>query len=217
MTSPHMKQSSMDNKTIYPTSILTTNTQSQLPSTSYGISTIIPLDNTHLEENLSLPNDADGSKLTPLYSTSNLPAFVAQALAGKDTSSILPPADSKSTQSNVHLTAKEDDLDPNQSGNALVVASNQDIGNVETMPIPVINQSKGAVATAYHPNEHTYVDITEYLNLPQTEAAKKLGIPTSTLSKRWKEAAANRKWPYRTVSRLDKGKSSVIQIPSNYE
>jgi hypothetical protein len=34
----------------------------------------------------------------------------------------------------------------------------------------------------------TYVDITEYLNMPQSEAAKKLGIPTSTLSKRWKEA-----------------------------
>lgn len=49
-----------------------------------------------------------------------------------------------------------------------------------------------------------FVDITEYLNLPQTEAAKRLGIPTSTLSKRWKEAVVNRKWPYRTVAKLDK-------------
>lgn len=53
-------------------------------------------------------------------------------------------------------------------------------------------------------NKGTYVDITEYLNLAQSEAAKKLGIPTSTLSKRWKEAVVNRKWPHRTVTKLDK-------------
>jgi len=52
--------------------------------------------------------------------------------------------------------------------------------------------------------KENFVDITEYLNLPQTEAARKLGIPTSTLSKRWKEAVVNRKWPYRTVAKLDK-------------
>ena len=50
----------------------------------------------------------------------------------------------------------------------------------------------------------TYVDITEYLNMPQSEAAKKLGIPTSTLSKRWKEAVRGRKWPYRMICKLDK-------------
>lgn len=44
----------------------------------------------------------------------------------------------------------------------------------------------------------------EYLTLPQSEAAHKLGIPTSTLSKRWKEAVRARKWPYRTVAKLDK-------------
>jgi len=52
-------------------------------------------------------------------------------------------------------------------------------------------------------DKEKFVDITEFLNLPQTEAARKLGIPTSTLSKRWKEAV-NRKWPYRTVAKLDK-------------
>jgi len=49
-----------------------------------------------------------------------------------------------------------------------------------------------------------YVDITEYLNMPQSEAAKKLGIPPSTLSKRWKEAVRKRKWPYRMICKIDK-------------
>lgn len=54
------------------------------------------------------------------------------------------------------------------------------------------------------PNGQNFVDITEYLNMPQSEAAKKLGIPPSTLSKRWKEAVRNRKWPWRVVCKLDK-------------
>eukprot|EP01126_Amoeba_proteus_P016761 TRINITY_DN17863_c0_g1_i1.p1 TRINITY_DN17863_c0_g1~~TRINITY_DN17863_c0_g1_i1.p1 ORF type:complete len:304 (+),score=41.72 TRINITY_DN17863_c0_g1_i1:56-967(+) len=49
-----------------------------------------------------------------------------------------------------------------------------------------------------------WLDITAYLNLPQAKAAKELNIPTSSLSKRWKESARNRKWPYRAVCRLDK-------------
>jgi len=50
-----------------------------------------------------------------------------------------------------------------------------------------------------------YVDITDFLCLPQTQAAKMIGVPTSTLSKRWKEAAQGKKWPYRTLRKLDKG------------
>jgi hypothetical protein len=44
------------------------------------------------------------------------------------------------------------------------------------------------------PSEGKFVDISEYLNLPQSKVAKTLGIPSSTLSKRWKEAARARKW-----------------------
>lgn len=54
------------------------------------------------------------------------------------------------------------------------------------------------------PRGQNYIDITDYLNMPQAEAAKKLGIPPSTLSKRWKEAVRKRKWPYRMVCKIDK-------------
>ena len=57
----------------------------------------------------------------------------------------------------------------------------------------------------------TVVDITEYLNLPQSDAAAKLGLPVSTLSKRWKEAAKNRKWPFRKVAKLDKEIAALLQ------
>jgi hypothetical protein len=54
------------------------------------------------------------------------------------------------------------------------------------------------------PRGQSYVDITDYLNMPQADAAKKLGIPPSTLSKRWKEAVRKRKWPYRMICKIDK-------------
>ncbi len=50
----------------------------------------------------------------------------------------------------------------------------------------------------------TFVDLTDFLALPQSDAAKMIGVPTSTLSKRWKEVIDERKWPYRTVGKLDK-------------
>jgi hypothetical protein len=58
--------------------------------------------------------------------------------------------------------------------------------------------------TGVMPAEGKFVDISEYLNLPQSKVAKTLGIPSSTLSKRWKEAARARKWPWRTVCKIDK-------------
>jgi hypothetical protein len=76
--------------------------------------------------------------------------------------------------------------------------------------------NEGQGITSLVPTEHnstdlipvargqSYVDITEYLNMPQSEASKKLGIPASTLSKRWKEAVRKRKWPYRMVCKIDK-------------
>jgi hypothetical protein len=60
----------------------------------------------------------------------------------------------------------------------------------------------------------TFINVTSYLTLPQHAAAKKMGIPSSTLSKRWKEASCSRKWPFRTVSKLDK---EILTLLKNVE
>lgn len=61
-----------------------------------------------------------------------------------------------------------------------------------------------------------YCNITKYLEFPQTVAAKKLGIPTSTLSKRWKEVAPNRNWPFRKLQKIDKEICFILKdIPPN--
>jgi hypothetical protein len=79
-------------------------------------------------------------------------------------------------------------------------AQNQQVSNVQGQQ----GQQGQIISMKREGERENFVDITEYLNLPQTEAAKRLGIPTSTLSKRWKEAVVNRKWPFRTVAKLDK-------------
>jgi len=47
-----------------------------------------------------------------------------------------------------------------------------------------------------------YVDLTPYFHLPEKQAAKLLGICTSTLSKQWKEVTFGRKWPHRQLLRV---------------
>lgn len=59
-------------------------------------------------------------------------------------------------------------------------------------------------------DDKEYIDLTTYLNMPQSEAARRLGIPTSSLSKKWKEAAFDRKWPYRTVCKIDKEITALL-------
>jgi len=63
---------------------------------------------------------------------------------------------------------------------------------------PVDSKSNAVVNSDYN-----YVDITDYLTLPQKEAASKLGISESMLCKRFKECT-RRKWPYRYIRKIDK-------------
>eukprot|EP01126_Amoeba_proteus_P054539 TRINITY_DN6718_c0_g1_i2.p1 TRINITY_DN6718_c0_g1~~TRINITY_DN6718_c0_g1_i2.p1 ORF type:complete len:303 (-),score=68.49 TRINITY_DN6718_c0_g1_i2:38-946(-) len=89
------------------------------------------------------------------------------------------------------------------------------VGTIPSMPTTVsppvksVSPPTSTTIMAPTPSPHNredgqWLDITAYLNLPQAKAAKELNMPTSSLSKRWKESARNRKWPYRAVCRLDK-------------
>eukprot|EP01114_Cavostelium_apophysatum_P008559 TRINITY_DN2111_c0_g1_i2.p1 TRINITY_DN2111_c0_g1~~TRINITY_DN2111_c0_g1_i2.p1 ORF type:complete len:177 (+),score=33.29 TRINITY_DN2111_c0_g1_i2:148-678(+) len=49
-----------------------------------------------------------------------------------------------------------------------------------------------------------FIDVGPFVHLPQITAAKKLGIPASTLSKRWREATQNRTWPHRILTKIDR-------------
>jgi len=61
-----------------------------------------------------------------------------------------------------------------------------------------------------------YIDISTYVTFPQHEAARRLGIPSSTLSKKWKDATVNRKWPYRALAKIDKEIATIMHnIPKN--
>lgn len=63
-----------------------------------------------------------------------------------------------------------------------------------------------------------YFDISPYFGMSQRAAAKCLEIPSSTLSKRWREATVNRKWPYRDVAFLNKQIEALKTFkPFDYE
>jgi len=59
-----------------------------------------------------------------------------------------------------------------------------------------------------------YLDVTPFIRYSQEDAARKLGIPSSTLSKRWRESTMNRKWPFRTLCKLEREiKTLVHNLP----
>jgi len=68
-----------------------------------------------------------------------------------------------------------------------------------------LSSSGGGVRkkTRMESSDSTYVDITSLLNVPQKEAANRLGISESMLCKRFKETT-KRKWPYRYLRKIDK-------------
>ena len=78
------------------------------------------------------------------------------------------------------------------------------------------DESEKQLSVVINDAKAQYSDITKLLNMQQNQAAKQLGIPTSTLSKRWREAAPHRKWPWRTVSKIDKEITTLLHnIPTD--
>lgn len=71
------------------------------------------------------------------------------------------------------------------------------------------------VIPQYIPESYKYCEITDYLTLPQTQAAKKFNMAASTFSKRWKEASHNRKWPWRYIRKIDKEIECILHNISN--
>jgi len=149
-------------------------------------------------------HDGSGSRMvqwnfdlsTPSPSSGTLEKYITNVL-GNDSHSAIPdllkpPGDSHHDKDSSHsepiltnITQQQQSMPTNI--NTSITTTEQT--NSEVIPVP-----KG----------QSYVDISEYLNMPQSEAAKKLGIPPSTLSKRWKEAVRKRKWPYRMICKIDK-------------
>lgn len=77
------------------------------------------------------------------------------------------------------------------------------------MDLPMINTSNMLIER--EKVTQNYCDITKMLSMPQSKAAQILGIPTSTLSKRWKEAVQSRKWPWRNICKIDREISEMLQ------
>ena len=98
---------------------------------------------------------------------------------------------------------------PNNNSGANNVNNNNANNNANNGNSENGNGNYNSIVPFQESNQH-YCDITEFLNMPQIEAAKKLQIPPSTLSKRWKEAARNRKWPWRTVRKIDKEITTLL-------
>jgi hypothetical protein len=95
----------------------------------------------------------------------------------------------------------------------------ESIGQEEVQQEPMVGESLGVPVTTNTlviRKPKKYLDVTHLLSMTQRDAALIIGIPTSTLGKRWKEATS-RKWqvihschltehyrPYRTVLKINK-------------
>lgn len=70
-----------------------------------------------------------------------------------------------------------------------------------TPPCPSISEF---LASQSCKKEQSYIDVTPFFTESQRKAAKKLGMPSSTFNKRWKEATCKRKWPCTELRQLEK-------------
>jgi len=152
---------------------------------------------------------------TPSFSSGTLNNYLKTAL-GEDSSSLIPEflaKDSSTSTPQIHSTT------PVSQPHTPISHSTETLPATPVRESAVTVQTKGSTveeatsvitvpgsSTEVIPvsSTNSYVDITEFLNMPQAEAAQKLKIPASTLSKRWKEAVRSRKWPYRMICKVDK-------------
>jgi hypothetical protein len=173
---------------------------------------------THMGRDVARDSNRDDSRsrLSQNSSYGSIPNYLSHVL-GRDASDYLGSLNEKK----VDYNSKSNPMVGNKRDASQIDSDSQyDINNRQL--VSSSKQSTAAVnQSSTNPDDAdkgNYMDITEYLNLPQTDAAKKLGIPTSTLSKRWKEAVVNRKWPYRTVAKLDKEIMTLLHnIPQGPE
>lgn len=105
-----------------------------------------------------------------------------------------------------------EDYDNNKRNNNYFNNNNDNMNNEDNEEGDEDDMRGGLSSSGASRGKRQYVDITEYLTLPQSDAAVKLGLPVSTLSKRWKESAKNRKWPFRKVSKIDKEIATLLQF-----
>jgi len=95
------------------------------------------------------------------------------------------------------------DLDDLESGEHDSSSSSDDaIGERRQLALPAPGAAIDIPAGGRSNDD--YIDITDLLSGTQKGASEKLNFSMSTLSKRWLEAAPHRKWPYRTLLKLDK-------------
>lgn len=108
---------------------------------------------------------------------------------------------------------------PSLSSNEQSVNKNMEIANTDTEEINLEsfvddnrnNFNLTQIIPIIIADNSKYCDITEYLNMPQSQAAKKLGMRTSTFSKRWKVASHNRKWPWRKIRKIDQEINCILR------
>jgi len=167
---------------------------------SHGIGIHHPNRNKDESETiLPNPTPAITGTTTSSTTTSHHGARITDILKGESISEISSDYNRSNSQEVVAISPLITDRSENSDSDGGVESPNNE-NAVTTTSGSNLNMIPSSKST----NGQTYVDITEYLNCAQSDAAKKLGIPTSTLSKRWKEAVRGRKWPFRTVAKLDK-------------
>ena len=162
--------------------------------------------NTNFDFSNSFAEVSINSYLANVFTTSNsnIPDLTFPSILPNPTISI-PNGSFSMDVSNKHRTQRK--ISPFEMISPLKTENRVEKEVLITPPAPIVPFEGNhclSILPVLPETVQQYCDITEFLNLPQNQAAKKLRIPPSTLSKRWKEASRNRKWPWRTVRKIDK-------------